>query len=140
MDNVIEHFPLRVGRRVLRHARAALASGGAIRLATPDVERAARMYLERGDFVERALDRNREAGYEVHHPVDLLRVMFAEADHHLGFLWDEQALTTELSAAGFVHVKRCEVGDSDDPAFKGLESRTASEEALTTLVVEARAN
>lgn len=36
-DNVIEHFPLDVARAVLRHCHDALRAGGAIRLATPDV-------------------------------------------------------------------------------------------------------
>jgi len=40
-DNVIEHFPLNVGRVVFRHCYAALRPKGRIRLATPDVERTA---------------------------------------------------------------------------------------------------
>lgn len=40
-DNVIKHFPLDVARAVLRHCHDALRAGGAIRLATPDVERIA---------------------------------------------------------------------------------------------------
>jgi predicted SAM-dependent methyltransferase len=138
MDNVIEHFPLQLGRRVLANAHDALRPGGVIRLATPDVEQAAVLYLERGDFAHRALLRNREAGYQVWHPVDLLRVLFTEADHHLGYLFDEQALTAELRQAGFTDVRRYGVGDSDDPAFKGLEARTGPEESATSLVLEAR--
>lgn len=138
MDNVIEHFTLHTARKVLANAYDALAPGGAIRLATPDVERAARLYLENGDFVDQALARNRRAGYDVHYPVDLLRIMFAEADHHLGFLWDEYSLSAELVQAGFEDVQRYAAGESDDAGFKGLESRTGPEEVMTTLVLEAR--
>ena len=42
-DNVIEHFSLSMCRIVLRNFYHALRPGGGIRLATPDVERTARV-------------------------------------------------------------------------------------------------
>src|SRR5262249_18545105 len=68
-DNVIEHFPLTVGRRVLGYAFEALEPGGRIRLATPDVERTAWAYLHDPDLTNRHLERHRRVGYDVHYPV-----------------------------------------------------------------------
>jgi predicted SAM-dependent methyltransferase len=137
-DNVIEHFPLLVGRRVLQYAFNALSPGGKIRLATPDVERTALAYLNDPDLTARHLDRHRRSGYAVHHPVDLLRVTFTESGHHAGFCYDWQALSDELQRAGFVEVERFAPGESDDPVLKNLESRTEPTEAATSLIAEGR--
>jgi predicted SAM-dependent methyltransferase len=135
-DNVIEHFPLAVGRQVLRHLFDALKPGGAVRLATPDLERTARAYLENGDLAARHLERNRRHGYTADHPADLLRVTFAENGHHLGYIFDLDALTAEMEAVGFVKVAREEAGESSDPEFAQLEARTSDTERATALVVE----
>ena len=135
-DQVIEHFPLEVGRSVLRHAFDALAPGGAIRLATPDVERTARIYLERGSKCATHLERHRSRGYSAEHQVDMLRVTFSENGHC--FCYDFDSLRVELQRAGFVDVRRHEAGHSDEPEFRGLESRVDPTEVATTLAVEAR--
>lgn len=56
----------------------------------------------------------------------------------LGYCYDWSALSAELAAAGFVGIRRCEAGQSDDPAFRGLEHRHEPTEAATELIVEAR--
>ena len=135
-DQVIEHFPLEVGRAVLRHAFEALAPGGSIRLATPDVERTARMYLERDAMCAAHVERHRSRGYSAEHPVDVLRITFCENGHR--FCYDFSSLESELRRAGFGDVGRHEAGESDEPAFGGLEARVNETEVATTLAVEAR--
>lgn len=137
-DNVIEHFPLLVGRRILRYAFDALEAGGKIRLATPDVERTAQAYLHDPDLTARHLERHRRLGYDVHYPVDLLRVTFSESGHHVGFCYDWHALSRELQLAGFVDVRRYAAGESDDPFLRDLEARTEPTEAATSLIAEGR--
>lgn len=142
-DNVIEHFPLQVGREVLRHCLNALSAGGGIRLATPDVERTARAYLEDPGLTAAHLERHRRHGYPVDHAVDMLRITYAYNGHHLGCCYDWRALSAELAVAGFVGIRRCEAGQSDDPNFRGLEHRREPTEVATGLVateliVEAR--
>jgi predicted SAM-dependent methyltransferase len=137
-DNVIEHFPLHVGRKVLRHCFDALCAGGGIRLATPDVERTARAYLENPQLTAAHLDRHRRQGYPADHPVDMLRITYSYHGHHRGYCFDWSALSAELAAAGFVGVSRYEAGNSEDPAFCGLEARHEPTEAATELIVEAR--
>ena len=136
-DNVIEHFTVPHGRLVLREMYRALEAGGGIRLATPDVERTARAYLDNTQLAQQHLARHRNHGYDVYYPVDLLRVTFAESKHYLGFCYDYAALATELERAGFVNVTRYEAGESDDERFRGLETRLGETEAATSLIVEA---
>lgn len=136
-DNVIEHLTLDGARAFFRHANRALRPGGRIRLVSPDAERYARMYLEGGDLLDRHVDRSRRHGYGVDHGVSSLRAVFVECGHHEGYIWDLAAVTAELEAAGFVSVRRCEVGSSDDPALCGLESRTEPSDRVLQLVVEA---
>jgi predicted SAM-dependent methyltransferase len=137
-DNVIEHFPLPVCRSVLRYCWDALRDGGRIRLATPDVERTARAYLENPELTAAHLDRHRRHGFPAEYAVDMLRITYAYHGHHLGYCFDCEALSAELSAAGFVDIHRYEAGQSDDPVFRGLERRHEPTEAATELIVEAR--
>jgi predicted SAM-dependent methyltransferase len=137
-DNVIEHFPLHVCRAVLRHCWHALNAGGGLRLATPDVERTARAYLDDPQLTAAHLDRHRRHGFPAEHPVDMLRITYAYHGHHLGYCFDWAALSSELAAAGFVDIRRYEAGQSDDPVFRGLERRREPTEAATELIVEAR--
>lgn len=136
-DNVIEHLTLDGARAFFRHANLALQPGGRIRLVSPDAERYARMYLEGGDLRDRHADRSRRHGYGVDHDVSLLRSVFVDCGHHAGYIWDLAAATAELEAAGFVSVRRCEVGSSDDPELCGLEARTEPSDRFLQLVVEA---
>lgn len=137
-DNVIEHFPLPVCRSVLRYCWDALREGGRIRLATPDVERTARAYLENPELTAAHLDRHRRHGFPAEYAVDMLRITYAYHGHHLGYCFDFAALSAELTAAGFVDVRRYEAGEGDDPVFGGLERRHEPTEAATELIVEAR--
>jgi predicted SAM-dependent methyltransferase len=137
-DNVIEHFSLQAVRDVLRHCYGVLRPGGAIRLATPDLERTARAYLEDPELTSAHLARHRRHGYPAEHPADMLRVTYAYHGHHQGYIFDWAALSAELAGAGFGDIRRYDAGASDDPEFKGLETRAEPTEAATELIVEAR--
>lgn len=137
-DNVIEHFSLQKARDVLRYCYRALRPGGSIRLATPDLERTARAYLEDPELTSAHLDRHRSHGYPAEHPADMLRVTYAYHGHHRGYIFDLAALSAELARAGFGDIRRYEAGQSDDLEFKGLETRAEPTAAATELIVEAR--
>jgi predicted SAM-dependent methyltransferase len=137
-DNVIEHFSLQTVRDVLQHCFNALRPGGAIRLATPDLERTARAYLENPKLTADHLDRHRRHGYPAEHPADMLRITYGYHGHHRGYIFDWASLSSELATAGFSDVRRWDAGKSDDPEFRGLETRAEPTEAATELIVEGR--
>lgn len=136
-DNMIEHVPLDGARALFREAVKAIPPGGRIRLVTPDVERCAEVYLERGDLARAQLDAHRGAGTRVEHFVDILRGVFIEYEHYRGYAWDFESLSVELEAAGFVSIERRELEQSIDPVLRGLESRVLPIDRLTMLAVEA---
>lgn len=136
-DNVIEHIGMAANRRLFEEAFRVLRPKGRIRLATPDVARLAALYAERSAETEWHIEDTRARGYELHHPVDLLRVVFQDAGHHLGYLWDEDALGSELVRAGFGAVRRHPSGVSDTPGLRGLEAREQRPQSPTMLVLEA---
>jgi predicted SAM-dependent methyltransferase len=134
-DNFLEHLSIDDARRFLHEARRALRPGGAIRLTVPDSEAIARMYLEAPDAI---LERHRRGGYRVEHTVDVLRIAFMESGHYLGQPWDDESLSAELAAAGFVNLRRCRAGQSDDPVLRGLEARAEPIEDAFMLSLEAQ--
>jgi predicted SAM-dependent methyltransferase len=136
-DNMIEHVPIDGARALLRHAGKAMRPGGRIRLVTPDVERCAAVYLERGDLARAQMDAHRGAGTRVDHLVDILRGVFVEYEHDRGYAWDFESLGAELEAAGFTSIERCELEKSADPVLRELESRTLPVDRVTMLAVEA---
>jgi predicted SAM-dependent methyltransferase len=137
-DNVIEHFPLAAARDALRHAFDALQPGGGLRLATPDAEAHARAYLDNPRLTSEHLARHRRKGFPAEHSVDMLNIIYAYHGHHAGYIFDWAALSAEMDRAGFVDVVRHEAGESDDPVFRGLETRAEPTENATELVVEGR--
>ena len=139
-DNMIEHVRLAGARVMLAEAFAALRPGGRIRLACPDIEATARLYLNPSELSAKALARARDDdGAAGVYPVDIIRCVLTQAGHAFGQAWDAQALGNELSRAGFVEVVKCRVGESEHALFRGLEQRNSDEaERVTTLVMEAR--
>lgn len=135
-DNVIEHLQLDEARIALRHLHAAMAAGGVLRLATPDVEASARSYLENGELARQGMLRSAELGRHFDHPVQLLAQVYVGSGHHLGFCYDCPALTAELEAVGFA-VHRCATGESAYAELRGLETRTHPAERATQLCMEA---
>ena len=137
-DNVIEHVTLQQGREVFRHAYDALRPGGIFRLATPDVERVARQYLENGQLAQMGMERNREQGRsDFYHPVQLIQQVFVGAQHYLGFCYDLDSISAEMGKYGF-EVYRVEAGQSEYAALRGLEVRMHPAEEATALIVEGR--
>lgn len=138
-DNVIEHFTIPATRVLLRHAYDSLAPGGRIRLATPDARRTVEAYLEMTPAAQEFLRLHRDRG-EAYHDVDVVRIPFNHFGHHLGYVHDEQSLTAELAGAGFIGIKRHEVGESDDHSYRNLEARDSATDAALSLVLEAEKN
>lgn len=126
-EHFIEHISLADARRLLGHARRVMASGGVIRISTPDLKtliddyQAGRLVgMEHADW----------------HPATLCQ-MVNEAMRGWGhaFLYDEAELTALLRESGFGDVRRVARGQSETPELRGLESRPD----FGDLILEARA-
>jgi predicted SAM-dependent methyltransferase len=104
-DNVIEHITLEAGRAMLAEAHRCLRTGGVIRLVTPDIRGHVELYLSGAQAI------------------DLVRIPIGSFGHHTGYVYDFDTLESELKRAGFHSVTRFELGESDQPEFKGLDQR-----------------
>jgi hypothetical protein len=137
-DNVIEHLTLQAGREMLLEAHRCMRPGGIIRTVTPDLRAHVDMYLQGGGVLDNNVTSHyRNIGLEVEHPVDLVRIPVAAFGHHAGYIYDFGTLAAELGRAGFRNVVRCELGESEHQALRGLDLR--GHEGGAQLAVEATA-
>jgi SAM-dependent methyltransferase len=126
-SHVLEHLPRNEIVRALAETWRILASGGRFRLVVPDLAWRASEYLEAektGD--PKAADRflrscllgisARPRGF-----IERLRHRYSLNAHR--WMYDYAAMGALLAAAGFVAIRRCELGDGDDPFFAAVEDR-----------------
>jgi hypothetical protein len=124
-SHVLEHLCLEDCRTALRETARLLALGGTFRLVVPDLRTCAERYLaesEQGDpgashrFME-------SSGLGVRSrprtPMGWTRRIFGNSSHL--WMWDENSLRVELEQAGFIDIRRAELGDSADPTFATVE-------------------
>jgi hypothetical protein len=129
-------------KSALRQAHVLLARGG--RLIVPDPEERARRYVAAldagrvkagGAFLRSCMlgAERRPKG-----PINLLRQMIGGSAHQ--WMWDHASMAAHLEAAGFVEVRRCDMGDPPDPAFPQVEdaSRFADKDGFRELAMSAR--
>lgn len=121
-SHVIEHLTLPELRRALVHVHDLLVHGGVFRLVTPDFQGMVTGYLRRDDpdalylFMKRSGFGSAEPKGGVR---SRLRGLLGRDGHT--WLWDFAALSSELTRAGFVQVRRAEYGDSEDEKFAEVE-------------------
>ncbi|HYO09597.1 MAG TPA: methyltransferase domain-containing protein [Tepidisphaeraceae bacterium] len=121
-SHVLEHLSLADLRTALRHTFELLRPGGTFRMVLPDLELLAREYVESNDpqasmrfMRDSCLGHERRArGVE-----GLARQWMGNAAHL--WMWDFKSLSHELRDAGFVDVRRAQLGDSADPRFRDVE-------------------
>jgi predicted SAM-dependent methyltransferase len=139
IDNVIEHLPLNKGILMLENILECLNPGGVLRLATPDLQKIASMYLNpnfeeiesfKKDFIAH--------GIEVRYPADLLKATFNHFGHQTGYIYDKDILTEILTNLGFINIKQYLPGESDIPALQGIESRVGPSDKWGQLCLEAK--
>ncbi|HLI93334.1 MAG TPA: methyltransferase domain-containing protein [Puia sp.] len=123
-SHVLEHLSLEDFRRALRNTYKILKPGGVFRLVLPDLEFYARKYLEdlSGGDALAAMTFIRQSMLGIERRPRGLGGMFRSFlgnSHHL-WLWDYPSLSTELAAAGFRNIRRCEYHDGPE-AFHAVE-------------------
>lgn len=124
-SHILEHLSLNDFRTALKNTFRILAPGGIFRVVVPDLESAAKEYvheLEQGSstgsihFMDRTLlgIKQRPRGLKG------AMVSLLGNSHHL-WMWDRHSMASELEAAGFVQIRNCTFGDSEDPMFRYVE-------------------
>jgi predicted SAM-dependent methyltransferase len=132
-EHMIEHLTYAEGQGCLRESLRVLKPGGRIRVATPSLERLARLY-EGGELAERYVRwavETLEPEVEAALPGVVINNFFRSWGHR--FIYDPATLRHALGAAGFEDVVEVPLGEleshlAEAPAFNELE----------TFVLEAR--
>jgi SAM-dependent methyltransferase len=144
-EHQIEHISEMEARSMVRECFRVLRPGGRIRVATPDLAAIVGLYgdtlneLER-HYIEFMMARFMPGIQSDNPSCHVINHVFRAHGHR--FIYDERTLSETLARAGFVDVTRWELGESSDPALRGLEAhgRTVGDEdvnRLETMVLEA---
>ena len=143
-EHLIEHLPFNDGTLMLSECFRVLKPGGHIRLSTPDLAVVAGLVCqgdEKSASYVRWIASSFPGDVPRESPAMVANNLFYNWGHR--FLYDFAALKAALEEAGFVGVRACEAGKSDDPALHGVEQHvgtTALDEEMSrfeALVVEA---
>jgi predicted SAM-dependent methyltransferase len=126
-EHQVEHIPLEAGDRMLAECFRVLRPGGVVRIATPDLQRIARLAQtplgeEETYYVEYI---SRMLGLPAPDATRVVNAMFRafgpdDASGHQ-FIYSFQTLAERLRAAGFTDVRRCEVGESEHAMLRNVE-------------------
>jgi hypothetical protein len=140
-SHVLEHLPLDDFRIALRNVFAMLESGGRFRLIVPDM----RARVER--YLASARDQDSNAVHELLDSTCLglrsrPKTLFGKIRQlgHSGhyWMWDNAAMVRELELTGFVNIRPCVAGDSEDPAFLLVEDPARfADDGIVELAMEA---
>lgn len=126
-SHTLEHLSLNDFRTALANSHKVLKKGGIFRCVVPDLEEAARIYIQELDsqvpqaslnFVNTTLlgIKDRPRGLK-----GFIQSFFGNS-HHL-WMWDHLGLAEELRQAGFTDIRKCTFNDSQDEMFKFVEDR-----------------
>ncbi len=143
-EHLIEHLSFQEGGWCLGESFRVLRPGGEIRVATPSLERLARLYRpeltdQERAYLEWATDRflPHVGAYE---PGFVVNNFFRSWGHR--FVYDLATLSHALTNAGFVDLRSYAPGCSDLPELKGLEGHASvigeQANAFESIVVEGR--
>jgi predicted SAM-dependent methyltransferase len=122
-EQLIEHLPYEKSVFFLKESHRVLASGGKIRLATPNLSRLLALFNPTKTPIQQHLLDYQIQRYKLSStPLPetvTLNLFFREWGHQ--FLYDPQSLRATLEHAGFMSVAEFELGISDDKNLSGIE-------------------
>jgi predicted SAM-dependent methyltransferase len=141
-EHVIEHFDYEDGVTMLTEAFRVLKEGGKLRTATPDlqffIELSGREPTEHEKEYMHWLTGESISYAPFDHPTFLINNVMRNWGHR--FIYDETVLRRTLEMIGFIDVKRCRFGESDDEALRAIENPERAPPGMVeieTIVVEA---
>ena len=126
-SHVLEHLPYEGAIKALANSFRILRSGGIFRLVVPDLHARAVQYVHAKEAGDASAGDSFMTGTclgQRHIPQGLkerLSLIFGGSRHL--WMWDELSMHDALAGAGFVSIRRCQFGDSGDPAFAEVENQ-----------------
>jgi predicted SAM-dependent methyltransferase len=124
-SHVLEHLTRSDFETALQNTYRMLRSGGLFRLIVPDLEARARLYVSKLDAGQK--DANDWFMLSTYLGLsNRPHSLAAKAGRLLGgslhlWMWDFSSMEAQLRRAGFVNIRRCSLGDSEDPMFIRVE-------------------
>lgn len=124
-SHTLEHLSLQDFRKALLNSFKVLKKGGIFRCVVPDLEFAARTYindLDNGNNTASVHFMNTTLLGIPQRPRGLKGLLssFYGNSHHL-WMWDTKSLAEELKNVGFTQIRTCKYNDSEDEMFKYVE-------------------
>ena len=118
-EHVLEHFELSRALFLLRECHRLLQPGGVLRVAMPSLD----------DMLANCATGNWRAARSTHMPevetkAEYLNVNFRSWGHR--WIYDRDELHRRLGEAGFRDIRDVEIGQSVEPALRGIEHRDDS--------------
>jgi predicted SAM-dependent methyltransferase len=143
-EHMIEHITLQQGKFMIAECFRVLKPNGRIRIATPNLAFLMELYKrEKAPVQDQYIEFSAQRYFKNQVPAEDVYVInnfFRDWGHQ--FIHDIKSLTYLLNAAGFAHIKQCQLGVSDDANFQQLEqhSKEIGDQfnLLETIIVEAQ--
>ena len=133
-SHVLEHLALKEFHVSLDNTYKILEGGGIFRLVVPDLECAARRYLNKLEAADASanssfLEETSLGKKELRRGLTGFLYGWLQTSMHL-WMWDEVSLAGVLQDHGFTGIRRCAFGDCSDPMFAAVEDLGRFERAV----------
>ena len=121
-SHVLEHLALNDFRKAMKNTYSMLKPGGIFRLVVPDLQYYIDEYCSNKEenaaihFMESTIlgSKARKKGIK-----GVLEYLFGNSKHL--WMWDFKSMKEELESSGFIEIRRCQYGDSQDAMFLEVE-------------------
>lgn len=123
-EHLIEHLSYAQAVNMLRECHRVLKPSGVIRIATPDIRFLIDLYQNPEKPMNKAYIKwsaNGGGGSPAlpEHAVFVINKFHIAWGHQ--FIYDQETLSHLMQENGFSHIRRCEIGESTEPALKNVE-------------------
>ena len=143
-EHLIEHLEHREGVCFFCECFRIIKSGGTIRVATPDLRFLIDLYAsEKNELQEKYISwaiKSFLPEVSVLQDTYVINNFFRNWGHK--FIYDFKTLEDTMNKTGFISIKRCKVGESENSELRGIESHgqviPSEFNKLETVVVEAK--
>ena len=131
-QHMIEHVSHSQGQHMLNECYRVLKDRGKIRVSTPDIRFLFDLYADRKSpvqerYIEWSTNRHiTDAPYD--DAVFVVNNYFRDWGHT--FIYDEEALRTSFTKAGFTRIVKCDLDGSDHEEFRHLDCQDSQDEFL----------